>query len=87
MKITKELVYKTLNEMLMGYDDGFSDVDANDIAQELGCSVKAVNSCIGHLYEEGLVEPWDTGTGYTCYFTKEHPAEEVIGSNFEYDAE
>ena len=54
-----------LNTELSSYfGETYSDVDCNDIAKGLKMNVSTVKGVVGSLVKKGILETWDTGTGY-----------------------
>ncbi len=67
-------VYDAIKEGLYA-EPGFSDVDANDIAETLGCTAEKVGGALSYLCSHGLV--WIdysdvNGTDYNLLHTYEH---------------
>lgn len=52
------------SELSSYFGETYSDVDCNDIAKNLKVDVKTVKGVVGSLVKKGILETWDTGTGY-----------------------
>ncbi len=49
---------------------GFSDVDVNDMANHLKMSKPSIKGVLGSLVKKGILETYDTGTGYDVILLK-----------------
>jgi transcription initiation factor IIE alpha subunit len=65
-----ELETKTLNTFVscLYAEPGFSDVDANDLSEELGISTKIIRGVLGSLVKKGLVTIDNNGQGYDIIY-------------------
>lgn len=65
-------VYDAINARL--YEAGFSDIEGNDIAEDLKVIPEAVGGAVAHLVEVGLVEVEDADVNRTRYHFLHTPA-------------
>jgi predicted DNA-binding transcriptional regulator len=65
-----ELESKTLDSFIGGLyaEPGFSDVDVNDIASELGISTKIIRGALGSLVKKGIVTIDTNDSGYDIIY-------------------
>jgi predicted DNA-binding transcriptional regulator len=65
-----ELESKTLDSFIGGLyaEPGFSDVDVNDIASELGISTKIIRGALGSLVKKGIVQIETNDSGYDIIY-------------------
>lgn len=65
-----ELESKTLQAFIDGLyaEPGFSDVDVNDIADELGISTKIIRGALGSLVKKGIVQIDTNDSGYDIIY-------------------
>jgi predicted DNA-binding transcriptional regulator len=65
-----ELESKTLDAFVGGLyaEPGFSDVDVNDIASELGISTKIIRGALGSLVKKGIVQIETNDSGYDIIY-------------------
>jgi len=65
-----ELESKTLESFIGGLyaEPGFSDVDVNDIANELGISTKIIRGALGSLVKKGIVQIETNDSGYDIIY-------------------
>ena len=65
-----ELETKTLDTFIGGLyaEPGFSDVDVNDIASELGISTKIIRGALGSLVKKGIVTIDTNDSGYDIIY-------------------
>jgi hypothetical protein len=65
-----ELESKTLTSFIGGLyaEPGFSDVDANDIASDLGISTKIIRGALGSLVKKGIVSLDENDSGYVIIY-------------------
>jgi predicted DNA-binding transcriptional regulator len=65
-----ELETKTLDTFIGGLyaEPGFSDVDVNDIASELGISTKIIRGALGSLVKKGIVQVETNDSGYDIIY-------------------
>jgi predicted DNA-binding transcriptional regulator len=65
-----ELESKTLDSFIGGLyaEPGFSDVDVNDIASELGISTKIIRGALGSLVKKGIIQIETNDSGYDIIY-------------------
>jgi len=65
-----ELESKTLTSFIGGLyaEPGFSDVDANDIASDLGISTKIIRGALGSLVKKEIVSLDENDSGYVIIY-------------------
>jgi DNA-binding MarR family transcriptional regulator len=65
-----ELESKTLESFIGGLyaEPGFSDVDVNDIASDLGISTKIIRGALGSLVKKGIVTIYTNDSGYDIIY-------------------
>jgi predicted transcriptional regulator len=65
-----ELESKTFNTFVscLYAEPGFSDVDVNDLSEELGISTKIIRGALGSLVKKGLVTIDNNGQGYDIIY-------------------
>jgi DNA-binding MarR family transcriptional regulator len=65
-----ELESKTLDSFIGGLyaEPGYSDVDVNDIASELGISTKIIRGALGSLVKKGIVTIDTNDSGYDIIY-------------------
>jgi DNA-binding MarR family transcriptional regulator len=65
-----ELESKTLQSFVDGLyaEPGYSDVDAKDIAEELGISTKIIRGALGSLVKKGIVTLDENDSGYVIIY-------------------
>jgi predicted transcriptional regulator len=65
-----ELESKTLESFVGGLyaEPGFSDVDVNDIASDLGISTKIIRGALGSLVKKGIVQIETNDSGYDIIY-------------------
>ena len=65
-----ELESKVLESFIGGLyaEPGFSDVDANDIASDLGISTKIIRGALGSLVKKGIVSLDENDSGYVIIY-------------------
>jgi DNA-binding MarR family transcriptional regulator len=65
-----ELELKTLSTFIdcLYAEPGFSDVDVNDLSEELGISTKIIRGALGSLVKKGLVTIDNNGQGYDIIY-------------------
>ncbi len=61
-----ELELKTLSTFIdcLYAEPGYSDVDVNDLSEELGISTKIIRGALGSLVKKGIVTINPNGSGY-----------------------
>jgi predicted DNA-binding transcriptional regulator len=69
LNLTK-LETKTMNAFVgsLYAEPGFSDVDANDIANELGISTKIIRGALGSLVKKGIIAIDENGCGFDIIY-------------------
>ena len=65
-----ELESKTLQSLIDGLyaEPGYSDVDANDIAKDLGISTKIIRGALGSLVKKGIVTLDENDSKYVIIY-------------------
>jgi DNA-binding GntR family transcriptional regulator len=65
-----ELESKTLQSLIDGLyaEPGYSDVDANDIAKDLGISTKIIRGALGSLVKKGIVSLDENDSKYVIIY-------------------
>lgn len=46
------------------FGEGFSDIDCKDVSRSLNIDVKTIKGVVGSLVKKGILQTYDTGTGY-----------------------
>lgn len=83
-----ELETKTLTTFIdsLYAEPGYSDVDVNDIANELGISTKIIRGALGSLVKKGIVGLDENDSGYVIiYLNKKYW--ELVNENWAEAAE
>ena len=52
------------SELSSYFGEGYSDIDCNDISKSLKIDVKTVKGVVGSLVKKGILDTYDTGTGF-----------------------
>lgn len=69
LKLT-ELESKTLSTFIscLYAEPGYSDVDVNDLSEELGISTKIIRGALGSLVKKGIVSLDENDSGYVIIY-------------------
>lgn len=67
-----QLEEKVLTALIGGLyaEEGFSDVDANDIAQWIKVDIKSVRGSVGSLVRKGIIDIDANGSGYQIIYLR-----------------